>query len=611
MKTAQLLILIVLFLVAILIHWLLMKKESFIVPEKTILNARNVQQLVDDFVSDLLAGYQKLVKDTSIASDPRIRYRLIDIGYLINQINTEYPGIMNRVATYDYSTVSKIGLEDLRLIKDMLVKKVGIHQGAILTVPADLADLDMLSNRIRSIQAFIQQKALMILNSSGILGTFNTYVNTTLQNLRKLKADYGSMSQNDIPLLACDLYWYAILRSNANFLDDPTVSTKEIPNLEINNLPGTKSTTSLFGNVTTNLSDTPSTTSTSNKSAVASTSTGMKFSELVQSLISYYPRNSYNTIPTMPTSQSILSNISNTDGDYTKILVDTTRDLVNTTKDYVKSSQNRPPYRRRNPRQYNDSLYNNEEDEFAEAEAEAAAEIEAELEAEAEAEAEIEAEIEAEAEAEAEADIEESTLDDIISNKKKLTKNKIKQKIKEKIEKPLLDDTLVMSSGEVIPIVTKKTKLDSPASIGDIKKLIHNEISPLLSQIKHGPKDMYNSNLVSRSVSNPSTKGNIYNSNSLEQGSWYRNAKTNPYAASQNVKQNKSMYGTTKSNYNNLADTSDYVSNDTSSGCASNDTSSGCASNDTSGGCASKDTSGGCASKDTSGGRTSKDTCNE
>lgn len=300
MQATKLLFLVLAFLTAILLHLLLTRVENFQAAKRTPLTKENIQSLIDEGVLDLLAYYQKLEKASKSTTDNRIKYRLVDLANAINALNYQYPSIQNTLQTMDLKPFAMITLEDLKLIKDFFSRRVGITAEATITEPVNMADLDMLSNRSMSLFGMIQQKAASVPNSSAQIGQLGNSLRQVLENIKKLKQSLPNMKKNDIPLLRADLYMVAFIYASTNFTMDMKLVDQPVPQLEVNNLPGAKSTTSA---VLSALSGTPTTTTTATTTTGASTSStpgvapkstestpsGMKFSELIQTLMTYGP----------------------------------------------------------------------------------------------------------------------------------------------------------------------------------------------------------------------------------------------------------------------------------------------------------------------------------
>jgi hypothetical protein len=294
MQTTKLLFLVLAFLSAILIHLLMTRVEHFQAAQKTPLTVANIQSLVDEATQELLAFYQKLEKQGKGSNDKRIQYRLVDFATTINTLNYEYPAIQNKIQTMDLTPYKMITLEDLKLVKDFFVRKVGLTAESNITDPANLADLDMFSNRLQSLYGMIQQKSTSIPNSSGTVMELGNMVRIVLENVKKLKLELPKMKPQDIPLLRIDLYITAFMGAFVNYTVEPNLENKPIPPLQVNNLPAAKSTTDavlsvLTAPVTPPTPSKPATPSTPVTKPVEVSPTSMKFSELVQTLMSYGP----------------------------------------------------------------------------------------------------------------------------------------------------------------------------------------------------------------------------------------------------------------------------------------------------------------------------------
>lgn len=311
-KYTQLFILIGVFLVAILIQLLHVRRDYF-VNVGTPINKQNVQELLDDFVLDLLANYQYIRKESKNVNDIRITNRLKSIGIFINNLNSQYPFIKRQIETFNYDNGTSNSLEDLKIVKDFFTYKIGINSGNSITDPANAMDLDLFTNRLKFITEFIAQK-FTFQGFRNMLGPFMIQARVAYEQLTKLKRDLSNRKPADIPLLKVDLYFNASMYAVVNFTDDPSFDSMEIPNLQLNNLPGAKSATSVISSVSDTITDsiTDSTLKPVQKieqkleqkleSKIQQpqkqneiTQEGMKFSELIQTLMTYSPLNSQNT----------------------------------------------------------------------------------------------------------------------------------------------------------------------------------------------------------------------------------------------------------------------------------------------------------------------------
>lgn len=293
MQTTKLLFLVLAFLSAVLIHLLMTRVEHFQAAQKTPLTAANIQSLVDEATQDFLAYYQKLEKQGKTTNDKRIQYRLADFATAINTLNYQYPAIQNTIQTMDLAPYKMITLEDLKLVKDFFARPVGLTSESNITDPANLADLDMFSNRAQSLFGMIQQKATSVSNSAGTVGEYGNKLRIILENIRKLKLDLSKMKPQDVPLLRADLYSVACIYASTNFTFDPNLTNKPVPQLEVGNLPAAKSTTNAILSALTAPAapaapSKPVASTTATKPADVSP-TSMKFSELIQTLMSYGP----------------------------------------------------------------------------------------------------------------------------------------------------------------------------------------------------------------------------------------------------------------------------------------------------------------------------------
>jgi hypothetical protein len=303
MGYTRILMLVVVFLAAVLLHWFIITKEGF-QTQKTPLTKEGVQGVLDEFVLDILNNYQKF--DGADKSNLKVRARVLLIANMINALNDQYPMLQNTIAMMDYTKYTMLNLEDVRYFKDFLVRRMGETAVSDVTTPVTLNDLDLFTARIQAAFAFAQQKAVMVQGGQTMLNQFGSQVQLMLQNLKKLKMDMPSLKPVDVPLLKMDLYWVAMTLSLANFVLDEQDKTAPIPALNLGNLPVpqppavalTKAVTAAIAPAPQPVASTapiastaaPTTaTATAVTGAPTATSQGIKFSELIQTLISYSP----------------------------------------------------------------------------------------------------------------------------------------------------------------------------------------------------------------------------------------------------------------------------------------------------------------------------------
>jgi hypothetical protein len=303
MGYTRILMLVVVFLVAILLHWLIVTKEGF-QTQKTPLTKEGVQGVLDEFVLDILNNYQKF--NAADKSNLKIRARVLLMANMINALNDQYPMLQNAVAMMDYTKYTMINLEDVRYFKDFLVRRMGETAVSDVTTPVTLNDLDLFTARIQAAFAFAQQRAVMVQGGQTMLNQFGSKVQLMLQNLKKLKMDMPSLKPVDVPLLKMDLYWVAMTLALANFVLDEQDKTAPIPALNLGNLPVpqppavalTKAVAAATAPGPQPVASTApiastaaptQTTAAAVMGAPTATSQGMKFSELIQTLISYSP----------------------------------------------------------------------------------------------------------------------------------------------------------------------------------------------------------------------------------------------------------------------------------------------------------------------------------
>ncbi len=338
--STTLLVLIGVFLLAILLNMFYVYKESFVavIP----LNKDNVKKVLDDVILDLLSYYQKL--QDSKSSDIRIKYRLGVLTTLLNQLNDNYPSLISTIQNnINFSALpSSFTLNDLDIIKNFLTYRVGVIASSDILAPADLTDLDLLSNRLQATFDFVVRKANLL--QIPVDPNIGITVRTIRENLKNLKLDLPNVNPQDINLLKVDQYIPALVMGVTNFAIPPNLDTTPIPPLVISNLPSATSyITSLATPITEVISPPaptpapiPATTAAAPTPATSvASNSNLKFSELVQSLVSFSPlsgpRQQAVATPVVPASPSTN-------------LTSTADDLLATPSDVVLTGSNVPSF---------------------------------------------------------------------------------------------------------------------------------------------------------------------------------------------------------------------------------------------------------------------------
>jgi hypothetical protein len=299
MKYANVIVLVLVFLTAILLHWFVTTKENF-QTTKTPLTKENVQATLDSFVQDIIALYQEYKKEYEKNKDPRIRSR-VEMAILINQINELYPQFQYIIENIQWQNYTMVSLEELKLVTTFLTQRMGVY-GKANPTSVDVNDIDTFSSRIKNMMAMIEQKTALIQGSSNFMGEVRKIGIQILDNIVKLNRNYSKINKADIPLLKSDQYWLALLAAFVNFSDSPV---QDIPEVQLGNLPGGKGVigvTTKITTVPTTLPPPPPPTTQGPLTASPTTppatpptpppavkQESMKFSELVKSLMAYGP----------------------------------------------------------------------------------------------------------------------------------------------------------------------------------------------------------------------------------------------------------------------------------------------------------------------------------
>jgi hypothetical protein len=337
-----LLVLLGVFLVAILLHMFILRKEFF-VDIRTPLNKDNVKKAVDDVLIDLLGYYQKL-KDSK-TNDVRVKYRLIALTELLNGLNDFYPGLEYNNQQFDYSKVpTSVTLSELNVVKDFLTRRVGAVANTNILAPADLTDIDLLSNRLQATFDFIQQRAKLL--NMPVPPEVGIQIRTMRENLKKLKLDLPNLKPQDINLLKIDQYIPALFLTSSNFAIPPDTASAPIPTLNISNLPNATTQFKMLAApvaeivqpTVTSTPAPPPTPTLAPAPPTMQTQSGLKFSELIQTLLSYSPMAAPGTIAPGLSVSGPLGATPNAK------LTSTTADLLATPSDAILTGSNAPNF---------------------------------------------------------------------------------------------------------------------------------------------------------------------------------------------------------------------------------------------------------------------------
>jgi hypothetical protein len=299
MKGNKLIVLFGVFILAVVIHTIYFGREYFTAsqtPARTPLTKENVQALVDEFVLDYYAVYQKFQDMKS--ADPRIVYRLKAIGSDLNMINDQYPMVTFAIKNIKFTDYPGISLEDLKIVKDYFSYRIGTGFMASPLKPAELIDLDQFSNRTRSFVSFVTDKATLA--RIQLPADFQQTSQAVLQNVVKLKQNLINMKEEEIPVLKADLYWFVNAMARNNFIQEPQLKDAPIPVVNTVNLPLAKTSLQALAAavmpavaappvqapvVAGPLAESTATTVTVSSAAPV----GYKFSELVEMLLTFSP----------------------------------------------------------------------------------------------------------------------------------------------------------------------------------------------------------------------------------------------------------------------------------------------------------------------------------
>jgi hypothetical protein len=220
MKYTQLLIVFGVFLVAMLLHWFLIRKEYFKVA-RTNITKDNLQLWLDTQIVSIVDQYKTNYSPEKINSDPNINARAAILGTFLNDLNTNYPSYTNIIQSYDYTKLKNLRLEDLNFITE--------------TINIINASPQMMSSLKYRVKDLI--KKINTISDKNMKLTLNSLVNKFNKNLDQIISNNFNMYPPVVKPTSTDTYLYIIILI---IYTDPTIRSiisKPVPTLQINNLP--------------------------------------------------------------------------------------------------------------------------------------------------------------------------------------------------------------------------------------------------------------------------------------------------------------------------------------------------------------------------------------
>jgi hypothetical protein len=268
----ELVTLVLLFLAALLVHYLMATKESFKNPPPTPLTPELLKSEMDSVVTELYADYLKLSKEKMT---DMVKVRLVFMASTLTALNDLYKRFNTIVIP------ANMTLQDIQLVRQFLLYTLSPVYSSTVKSPATVNDLRLFLTRLNSLALLIKQKVVAsnVVSVQNLNDTQKKIVDHTNVLMKKMPL----MKADEIPVLKSDRYIVVSALAYSNFVispDDLAASTTPI----IDALP--IATTS--GNIVSTLLQTPTSGGTpSPASTPTAASQGFKFSELVKTLMSY------------------------------------------------------------------------------------------------------------------------------------------------------------------------------------------------------------------------------------------------------------------------------------------------------------------------------------
>ncbi len=272
--------LLLFFLVALLVHYLMSAKEAFANPPSTPLTKETLKQELDTVATELYSDYLKLTKEKN--SNDMIKARITLYTELLNNLNDLYKNLDS------FPIPSSVTVQDVQLAKQFILYTLSPVYVSSITTPATVNDLRLFMTRLQSTTTLLTSKIPLVLGSvqsGAVIQQINSNVSSIITNTNVLIQKLPMMKPEEIPVFKSDRYVATLGLAYMNYVITPAMlngpTTPVIDALPVGTTPSGAISTLLqpttIAAVTQQPSTTPSTTA----------STGFKFSELVKSLMSY------------------------------------------------------------------------------------------------------------------------------------------------------------------------------------------------------------------------------------------------------------------------------------------------------------------------------------
>lgn len=215
-----------------------------IVKPKVPITAKYVKQMLDDVILTTVKEYQTLTEMKS--QDIRVQNSMKALAIDINQMNQDYPTIEDTIQGFPFESVSMISEDDIKILKDFIVRTAGQVDPQKPLEPVTVADIDLFINRLLSLSLLIQNKTKLLPNEikegiRTIQTSFETTVAEVIKNTRELKQSLGSMKPANIPVLKRFSYVYVFMLAQSKYVWSPEVTNKPTGPIQTHNLPLPKS----------------------------------------------------------------------------------------------------------------------------------------------------------------------------------------------------------------------------------------------------------------------------------------------------------------------------------------------------------------------------------
>ena len=270
----ELVTLVLLFLAALLVHYLMTAKESFAnAPLDVPITKDQLKAELTITFTEFYSDYTRLDK-LSQKSDA-VKLRLAYLSDTITFLNNTFKSL-------DTTPLPpSLTVNDVKTCMRYVLSTLDSSYSSSINTPVTVNDLMMFLTKTNEMTEFLRNRVPIVLGgsqSSDILNTVLQYQTAITRSINALINKLSTMRPAEVPLFKADRYSFAVVFSNKNFVIFPTDIPSTIPVPKIDAMSTSGSLSQVLNQTT---QPTPGSTNTSQGPG------SMKFSELITAITSY------------------------------------------------------------------------------------------------------------------------------------------------------------------------------------------------------------------------------------------------------------------------------------------------------------------------------------